>query len=186
MTRIETDRLVIRNFRVDDWTGLQRIAIQFESSEYAPYDHTWPTSEEEIRGVAEWFAEGDSFLAVELKSDSWFIGFVALNEKEGADERTFGLGYRFDFDLHGKGYATEACRAVLEHAFERLHAVSITSSTAAANKPSCRLLERLGFTKTGDSTGSFRTTEDGEPIEFTASFFVLPKETWLTSRQKAA
>jgi RimJ/RimL family protein N-acetyltransferase len=76
------------------------------------------------------------------------------------------LGYVLHSDYHGQGYASDACRAVLAHAFERLQAQRVVSGTAAANHTSCRLLERLGFQKTAEGTGSFRTTADGRPITF--------------------
>jgi ribosomal-protein-alanine N-acetyltransferase len=83
----------------------------------------------------------------------------------------------------GQGYATEACRAVLGHAFDGLQAQSVVSGTAAANRPSCRLLERLGFQKTGESMGSFRNAPDGEPIEFLAFSYALTREAWEVAGQ---
>jgi RimJ/RimL family protein N-acetyltransferase len=52
------------------------------------------------------------------------------------------------------------------------------TGTAAANHASCRLLERLGFKKTSESTVSFRTTPDGEPIQFVGYTFELSKDEW--------
>ena len=172
---LATERLVIRNFVPDDWEALREMILQYESSEYAAYDHQWPTSEEEIRDVAGMFTKGDSFFVVCLKGEE-FIGFVALN---GTDvEREFDLGYCFNFRYHGKGYATEACRAIIDYAFSRLAAVRVVTGTAAANRPSCRLLARLGMKQTDESTGSFRQTPDGEPIEFAALSFALSRDEW--------
>jgi len=180
---METERLVVRNFRVSDWEALHEMIVQYQSSEYAAYDHPWPTSPEEIQGVTEWFASGDSYLAVCLKDNGRFIGFVALNPREGEDCQRYGLGYVFHPDCHGQGYATEACRAVLGHAFDGLQAQRVVSDTAAANRPSCRLLERLGFQKTGESMGSFRNAPDGEPIEFLAFSYALTREAWEVAGQ---
>jgi [ribosomal protein S5]-alanine N-acetyltransferase len=182
MISLETDRLVIRNFRPDDWRGLHKMTLQFEASEYAAYDHTWPTSEEEIKALTEWFSEGDDFLAVTLKPTGDFIGFVALHEEDGGNQRSFGLGYRFDFDYHGRGYGTEGCRAVLAHAFDGLGAEVVHAGTGALNKPSVRLLHRLAFDKTGEAPTSFRNDEAGKPIEFTGWHFTLTKDAWLTAR----
>jgi ribosomal-protein-alanine N-acetyltransferase len=184
MTSMETERLIIRNFDSDDWQALQEMIIQYESSEYAVYDHKWPTSAEEIKGVAEWFAGGDRFLAVCLKETGRFIGFISLNKKGKEDCQEFSLGYVFNFNYHGKGYATEGCRAIIDHAFSRLGADRIMSSTAAANYPSCRLLNRLGMRKTGEGTASFWKTEDGKPIEFPSFSFTLSRDEWLENQQK--
>lgn len=181
MDPIETERLTIRNFRKDDWEDLREMILQYESSEYAVYDHQWPTSEDELKGIADWFSKGDRFLAVCLKRTGRFIGLVSLNE-DGCQEEVYGLGYILNFDYHGRGYATEACKAVVDYAFAGLGAERVVTGTAAANRPSCRLLERLGLKRMGESTGSFRRSPDGKPIEFTAFTYALSKDEWEKSR----
>jgi ribosomal-protein-alanine N-acetyltransferase len=178
MTRIETDRLIVRNFTVNDWQALYLMIAQYQASEYAAYDQPWPTSPEEIKGATEWFTGGDSYLAACLKDTGQLIGFVALNPEDSAEGRAFNLGYVFNADYHGKGYATEACRAVLERAFGQLQAQKVVTGTAAANQPSCRLLHRLGFQKISERTVSFRTGANGEPVEFLGYSYNLSKEAW--------
>jgi len=159
MRMSETERLTIRNFKISDWEALHEMINQYVSSGLAAYEpHQWPTSPEEIRNITEWFASGDSYFAVCLRNTDRFIGFVALNPEQ--KEREFNFGYIFNFDYHGKGYATEACRAVLGHAFDRLQAQRVVTGTAAANIASVRLLERLGFRKTSENTGSFEISRD--------------------------
>ena len=53
MNAIETDRLVIRNFVIDDWRDLHEMVVKYQASEYAHYDHQWPTEAEEIKGIVE-------------------------------------------------------------------------------------------------------------------------------------
>jgi RimJ/RimL family protein N-acetyltransferase len=176
MTTLETERLVIRNFRSSDWEALHEMITQYEACEYAAYDQQWPTAPDDIKGVAEWFASGDSFLAVCLKDTGRFIGFVSLNPEQKEGVREYNLGYIFNSDYHGKGYATEACRAALDHAFGTLQADSVITGTAAVNRASCQLLERLGFKKTAESRGSFRKDPDGKPIEFLGYTYSLSRE----------
>jgi len=141
-------------------------------------DHPWPTSSEEIKRITEWFAGGDSYFAVCLKDTGRFIGFVSLNQEQKEDCREFNIGYIFNSDYHGKGYAKEACRAAIGHAFDRLQAHRVVSGTAAANRASCRLLERLGLKRTAESIGSFRNTQDGKPIEFVGYTFAISRDEW--------
>jgi ribosomal-protein-alanine N-acetyltransferase len=175
MIPITTKRLVIRNFTAADGEALHKMIAQYQASEFAAYDQQWPTSAEEIKSVAEWFAGGDHFLAVCLNDSSRFIGFVALNPEE---EGVYNLGYVFDSNYHGRGYAAEACRAVLDRAFGSLNASRVVTGTAAVNKSSCRLLERLGFRKTGEAVSSFKTGEDGKPVEFLGYSYVLTNDDW--------
>ena len=178
MTMLETERLIIRNFRISDWEALHEMINQYESSEFAAYDQQWPTSPEEIKKITEWFASGDSYFAVCLKDTGRFVGFVSLNQEQKEDYRELNLGYIFNFDYHGKGYAAEACRAAISHALDRLQAQRVLTGTAAVNRASCRLLERLGFKKTAESIGSFRNTQDGKPIEFLGYTYVISRNEW--------
>ena len=152
MTMFETERLTIRNFRIDDWEALHEMIVQYVSSGLAALEpNQWPTSPDEIKKITEWFASVDSYFAVCLKDTGRFIGFVCLNPEKG--EREFNIGYTFNFDYHGKGYATEACRALLGHAFDRLGAQRVVTGTHPSNTASVRLLERLGFRRTTEDPG---------------------------------
>ena len=178
----ETERLVLRNFQASDWQALQAMIVQYQASEMAPYDQPWPTTPEDIQGVTHWFSSGDQYHAVCLKEGGQLIGFVALNPESEADNRVFNLGYVFDADFHGQGFATEACRAVLQNAFDKLGVERVITGTAALNLPSSRLLAKLGFQKTKQSMVSFYSTEDGKPIEFLGEEYSLNKETWMKMR----
>ena len=185
MIAIETTRLFLRNFRADDAESLHEMIVQKESSPYAIYDNEWPTSLERIKKVTNWFASADHYIAVCLKETGKLIGSVCLNPAEQKESRKFDLGYCFNSDFHRLGYASEAGKAVVDYAFSDLKADCLTSGTAAANGPSCRLLDRLGFTKIGEGTVSFRKTPDGKPIEFVGWEFILAREDWMRSQNAA-
>jgi len=70
---------------------------------------------------------------------------VCLNREQKEDFRESNIGYIFNFDYHGKGYATEACKAAINHAFDGLQAQRVFTGTVAENRASCRLLDRLGL-----------------------------------------
>ena len=182
MKSLETDRLIIRNFRPDDWQDLLEMVTQYQASEFAQYDHPWPTEADQIKGVAEWFASEDAFLAVILKTYGKLIGYISMSRQEDQPGRVFGLGYVFNSHYHGQGYATEGCQAVIRRAFGELEADMISTSTAEANLPSCALLKSLGFSETGRNIASFQETSEGEPIEFTALSFALTRDKWLRKR----
>jgi len=181
MIALETERLTLRNFSESDWEALHTMIVQYEASELGAYDQPWPTAPEEIRKIAAWFASSDAYFAVCLKARGQFIGFVSPNpEPAPTPNHDFNIGYVFNFDYHGQGYATEACRAVLCYAFRDLQAQRVITGTAAVNRASCRLLERLGFTKTGETPTSFQNGPDGKPVEFLGFGYALTKAAWET------
>ena len=153
MEAIETERLVLRNFSAEDGEALLKMIVQYQQSPYAQYDNPWPTDPEQIRGVAQWFASGDHYLAVCRKTDGVFVGFVCLNPEEQHGEPALNIGYIFAADYHGRGYATEAGRAALARAFETLGAARVVTGTAEANLPSVRLLQRLGLRRADPGQG---------------------------------
>lgn len=176
MEKIRTRRLELRNFVPEDYRDLQEIIIDKESSEYAIYDHAFPTDEEAVRRITERFADGDKFMAVWHPEAEKVIGFVCLN----GEDRKLDLGYCFNSKFGGQGYASEACRAVVSHAFRTLRVDSLESGTALLNAPSCRMLDRLGFEKTGEERLAFRKTSEGKPIEFVGGSYLLEKKTWMS------
>lgn len=178
MLLIETPQLILRNFCSGDAADLRRLIVEYSASPLGIYDHPWPTSEPEIQGIADFFAGSDQFLAVCGKDSGQFIGLITFSRSEDSIICTFDLGYIFHSDFWGKGYATESCQALIDHAFTRWEASRVTIGTAAVNEPSCRLLARLGFRKISESTGHFQVAPDGSPYEFLGYNFELTREAW--------
>ncbi|TFG73519.1 MAG: hypothetical protein E4H27_00590, partial [Anaerolineales bacterium] len=82
MITLKTDRLIVRNFRIDDWQDLQEAIINYQASESAKYEDPWPTADDDMKGIVAWFAQGDEFLAVSLIDSGKVIGFVAINRRD--------------------------------------------------------------------------------------------------------
>jgi len=55
------------------------------------------------------------------------------------------IGWTFAEDHWGQGYASEAARAVIAHAFEVLALPVLYSQTSTSNAASTRMMQRLGF-----------------------------------------
>lgn len=91
----------------------------------------------------------DHSVAVVL--DGLVIGTVSLELTDGMGQpgmpsRTEAqLGYIFDPDHAGRGYASEAVAAVVGHCFESLGVRRITAGCFADNAASVRILEKLGM-----------------------------------------
>lgn len=97
---------------------------------------------------ARFLRQGFGLWAVELKKTGQFIGFVGLNvpQFEAPFMPAVEIGWRLAKEYWGKGYATEAAKAVLDVAFNKLGLNEIVSFTVPANLPSRKVMERLGMT----------------------------------------
>lgn len=91
MITIESERLILRNFQVDDWRELQELIRLYQASEYAQYDHPWPTGDAETQSIAAWFAGGDDYLAVCLNPGGELIGLVAIEPRQDQIEAAHNL-----------------------------------------------------------------------------------------------
>lgn len=75
------------------------------------------------------------------------VGDALLAPLRGTNE--IELGYHIRPEFQGRGYATEAGRHLLRHAFETLGLARIGAVALPRNRPSLRVLEKLGFGQRG-------------------------------------
>ncbi len=77
------------------------------------------------------------------------VGCCGLRPYE-KERRVYELGFHICAHSWRKGYALEAARAVIDHAFGRLHAAALFAGHHPINKASRQLLTKLGFQYTHD------------------------------------
>jgi [ribosomal protein S5]-alanine N-acetyltransferase len=90
-------------------------------------------------------AHGYSFLAVVERESGALVGDAGLNPLGGRGPDV-ELGYTVARAAWGKGYATEAARALVEHAFTALGVPRVVAQVEPANAASRHVLEKLGMT----------------------------------------
>ena len=96
-------------------------------------------------GQSSFVDEGDRIvLAVDLLETGQLIGEVSLIWRS-VEARQGELGWIFHPDHHGRGYASEATRALLDLGFGLADLHRIYARCDARNEPSWRLMERLGM-----------------------------------------
>jgi|GEM_PF-20075 len=178
--RIETERLILRRFRPDDWEDLLQIAIAKESSPFADCDHAWPTDAEGIKGACNWFAKDDKYWAVESKEMQKVVCFVNFNFI--AEEQTLDIGHVVNTDYLSLEYEYEAMKALFSYAFSRLGAERIKAVWALADEEKLAPLQKLGMKITETSMGNkFRPESDGSIAQFEGCVLVVTKKTWLSA-----
>lgn len=143
--RIETERLILRQFREEDFEAYAEICGDAEVMRYLgqfkPMDRA-----EAWRSMAlhlgHWQLRGYGMWAVEEKATGRMIGRVGLWKPEGWPE--LEVGWMLHRTCWGRGYATEAGRASLEAAFRVLGVDHVISVIVPENAASIRVAERLG------------------------------------------
>ena len=160
MKVMETERLIIRNFKEEDWKDLYEYLSQEDVLKYEP---EWECTEETCKEEALERSKDDYYLAVCHKDNGKLIGHVCFEKQ---DFLTGEIGYVFNPNYYGKGYATEACKRILEYGFEQLGAHRIVAKCNPENAASWRLLERLSMRREAHLKKciSFRKNEEGKPI----------------------
>ncbi|MDR6786667.1 RimJ/RimL family protein N-acetyltransferase [Sphingomonas sp. BE138] len=144
-----TPRLTLRPGWLEDAPALTR-AIAHEAVVGRLARAPWPYALDDAeaflslpRGATE-----PRFAIVERAAGYRLIGGIGLHRAEGGDHE---LGYWLTPDAWGRGYATEAGRAVIAIARHALPITRLTAYHHADNPASGRVLRKLGFVETGRS-----------------------------------
>jgi len=148
----KTDRLILRSWTPEDLPLFAAINRDREVMRYFPAPLTNAENAAFYgRIMNEFEMKGYGLYAVELKSSREFIGYVGLHEIGFEADFTPGIeiGWRLGCAYHNRGYATEAALHVLEIARE-LDLHRLYSFTSLLNKPSERVMQKIGMTKVGE------------------------------------
>ena len=143
-----TDRLMLRGWSEADEEPLLSLSSDPEVMRYFPRVMTVEEAHDlVVRQRALRAAGRPALFAVETRQDRRFIGFVGLAEPRFAAPFTpcVEIEWRLARSAWGHGYATEAARAVLSHAFGCLRLAEVVSFTAVVNLPSQAVMRRLGM-----------------------------------------
>ncbi|MDE5581435.1 MAG: GNAT family N-acetyltransferase [Treponemataceae bacterium] len=155
----ETERLILRRYKKEDLQDLFEYLSDAKVVEYEPYK---PMTFSEAKENLEWRIGTDEMIAVELKGSRKMIGNVYLGKR---DFDSLEIGFVFNRDFWGKGYAAESCEALIAQAFSNgVH--RIYAECDPANKRSWKLLEVLGFLREAHFRKNvyFWKDENGKPI----------------------
>ncbi|MBW4721301.1 GNAT family N-acetyltransferase [Saccharothrix obliqua] len=144
---IRTERLLLRPFTAGD----QAVLYSWQSREdVMRYLYGGPkTPEESAESLARklavtWPEKEGEHLSLAVERDGVVIGETVLKWLH-EEFRQGEIGYVLHPDHHGRGYATEASRAMLALGFDNLGLHRIVASCDAFNEPSWRVMERLGM-----------------------------------------
>ena len=134
----ETERLILRRYKKEDIQDLFEYLSDEEVVKYEPYK---PLTFDEAKENLEWRIGTDEMIAVELKNSHKMIGNVYMGKR---DFEALEIGYVFNRNYWGHGYAAESCKTLIQQAFSN-GAHRIYAECDPDNKSSWKLLEALEF-----------------------------------------
>jgi len=148
---ISTDRLLLR--WLDPKTDVDAMHAYLSQAEVCRYIPQEPHSREKvverlarpIMGKRSLEESGDGqalFFAVVLREEGRMVGDVML---AWHDDTNAEIGYVFNPDYHGRGYATEASEALLGLAFDGLGVHRVTARIDERNPASAAVLRKIGM-----------------------------------------
>jgi RimJ/RimL family protein N-acetyltransferase len=157
---LETERLVLRAPRLADVKAIVRLVGDRRIAENtARIPHPYGADDaEEFLAVAN-RQEGEATFAIVLKGE--LIGMCGVEPREGAAE----IGYWLGVPHWSRGYATEAVRAVIDHAFGELEHEALQAGARVTNPASRRVLEKCGFQWTGVGLYRIRAIKSSAPLD---------------------
>lgn len=150
MIYLETDRLLLRDWRGDDLEPFAAMNADEKVMKFYPATINREESDTlAMRLQQDMDAIGFGLYAVEVKSAGNFIGYVGISEvRFPADfAPALEIGWRLAAESWGHGYATEAAKACMAHAFSEFGFPDLVSFTTRRNTKSIAVMERIGMVR---------------------------------------
>lgn len=144
MVQLETERLILRMWREDDFEAYAKICADPEVMRYLGGKPFTPLEAWRHMAflVGHWHLRGYGHWAVEEKASGGVIGRIGFFNPAGWPG--FEIGWTLGREYWGKGYAIEGARRALEYAFTELDRDHVISLIHPENRASIRVAERLG------------------------------------------
>lgn len=167
-----TERLELRAFEPTDLDALHAVYGDPQVTRFMP---AYPTLEHTRRALEihmrEARAGNPAFWALIERESGELIGDAGLGLIEGIGPE-FELGYTLGTRWWRRGYATEAARAVRDHALGPLALPEVLALVRPANAASINVLEKIGMARVGT-----RNAYGAEHLMYAARWAATPSAT---------
>lgn len=148
---IKTERLMLRGFQPSDAPEIQKLAGAFEVAEMTlniPHPYLDGMAEDWMQGHQKVFDAGEGVVfAMNDFHAGKLVGAVGLTITKRFSRAE--LGYWVGKPFWGKGFATEASRAVLKYGFEELQLNKIYATHMTRNPASGLVMQKIGMEQEG-------------------------------------
>ncbi len=148
---LETERLILTEISIK---YLDDLSLILSDPEVAKYEYFYPTENSEqvekfiLRYQKERNEKEEITWGIIAKTSKKLIGTCCLGDFSESARRA-EVGYAMARNEWGKGYATEAIKAIVEYGFAEMNLNRIEAFITPGNVASIRVLEKIGFIKEG-------------------------------------
>ena len=190
---LHTDKLDIRIPRYEDQYDLWNIQKQEKVNIY--YQSTpsrFKTRREYQEALQDWESQKKwYYLKIEnldkdsdmyswtifLKDTDKPIGQITVQPNDRYDDLNIrNIGWYINPELQGRGLAFEAALEVLKFMFNEVNIERIETEAVTVNPASWKLMEKLGFVRTGTIKASYKDMDENDIYKYT---YLLTKEMFL-------
>jgi RimJ/RimL family protein N-acetyltransferase len=175
VSTLESERMVLRPPRLADAPAIAALADNRKVAEMTasiPHPYRIEDAEAWIASLAD--KAGPVYGMFERKGGA----FVGACDFQMRDEAIPEIGYWVGEPFWGRGYATEAVRTMIDHAFTATDLDALAASCRVTNTASRHVLEKCGFQWTGVGLLRVRTLGASVPSDR----FRLDRRTWVALR----
>ena len=146
MKALETERLRLNGWNLSD-EDIDGLYAYAKNPNVGPNAGWKPhESREESKKIIEELFLPHEVWSIRDKETGKVIGSIGLEpDRRREDVKSMEMGYSLAEESWGKGYMTEAARAVIDYAFDELGLVVLAICTGPENRRSQRVIEKCGF-----------------------------------------
>ncbi len=144
MKTLETDRLILRSFMLDDLDDFFEYA---KNPNIGPNAGWQPHSKkEDTLKILQSFINKDEVWAIVYKENKKVIGSLGIHaDTKRNNSKARQMGYVISEDYWGKGLMTEACKCAIKYVFEDINLDLLSIYHYPFNNKSKRVIEKCGF-----------------------------------------
>lgn len=176
--QLETDRLVLRQWRLGDFDRYAEMFAHPGTCHIGGPLALGDAWRRFLQMPGAWSLQGFGMFAIEEKASGLFMGQAGPWQPAGWPGTE--VGYALHPGAWGRGYTTEACAAAMDWAFDVLGWTEIIHSIDPANTPSQNVARRLGARNRGP--GRFPAPLDTRHIDIWGQ----TREEWRARRRSGA
>ncbi len=143
---LKTERLILRSFQKEDATQVQELAGNYDVSKTTiniPHPYKDGMAEEWIKTHQKGFEDNVNItFAITNNRNNKLMGAISIIAIE---EKQAEIGYWIGEPFWGKGYCTEATKALINYSFTELGLIKLFAEHLSSNPASGKVMKKAGM-----------------------------------------